>query len=139
MFTPPSSEPDSLDTRTPFQEFFGYKATEARSGFAAMEIDMRPEFGNRSGRVHGGVLMVLVDSVGGYAGCAEDDGSLPRRCVTLTSSTNFLAAPAGDKIRAEGRVTKRGRSVFFARIDIFDSEGTLVATGEGTYKYIRVR
>lgn len=122
---------------TPFQRFFGYRVVEARDGFAIMEVDLRDEFGNRTGRVHGGVMMVLIDSVGGYCGCADDDGNLPRRCVTLGASTNFLNVPESGPIRAEGTLIKRGRSVFFARMEVFDGENTLVATGEGTYKYLR--
>jgi len=124
---------------TPFQEFIGYRVVEARDGFAVMEIDLREEFGNRTGRVHGGVVMILIDSVGGYCGCADDDGNLPRRCVSLGVSTNFQDVPRTGPIRAEGTVLKRGRSVFFARMDVFDGNDTLVATGEGTYKYLNPR
>jgi len=105
----PSIESASDTALTPFQKFFGYRVVEARDGFAVMEIDLREEFGNRTGRVHGGVVMTLIDSVGGYCGCADDEGNLPRRCVTLGASTNFLDVP------------------------------TLVATGEGTYKYLKPR
>ncbi len=139
MSSPEDRSVDSASNAvlTPFQKYFGYRVVEAREGFAIMEVDLREEFGNRTGRVHGGVMMVLIDSVGGYCGCADDNGDLPRRCVTLGASTNFLSAPESGPIRAHGTVIKRGRTVFFARVDVYDGDGTLVATGEGTYKYLR--
>ena len=41
----------------------------------------------------------------------------------------------GTRLAAEGRVARAGRNVFFARTEVFDAEGNLIAFGASTHRY----
>jgi acyl-coenzyme A thioesterase PaaI-like protein len=58
--------------------------------------------------------------------------------VTLSLNTSFIGQASADTIlTAKARRTGGGQTVFFARCDLLDGEGHLIATGEGSFKYLR--
>jgi len=88
---------------------------------------------NRSGRIHGGVMLALSDHAMGHTSVAAGQGALQ---ATLQLDTQFVAAPdVGDFLVARGSVTRMARSVVFLRAEI-SSGGRLVATATGIWKII---
>jgi len=118
-----------------FQSMLGYRATVVGPGFAELSLVVRAQHLNRTERVHGGVLMALLDSVGGYAGVVVADESEPRRAVSLTVSTNFVRSALVGTLIARAHLTGGGRRIFFSRMEIFQNEDR-IATGEGSYRYL---
>jgi acyl-coenzyme A thioesterase PaaI-like protein len=56
--------------------------------------------------------------------------------VTLDLDCRFTGQAAiGKRLVAEGRVVTAGRNVFFARTEVFDEDGTLIAFGASTHRY----
>jgi len=39
------------------------------------------------------------------------------------------------RLRAEGRVVRRGRNIFFCRSEVFDAAGEMVAFGASTHRW----
>ena len=140
--TPPS-EPDNdrpAASRVPvkasgFQETVGYEITEWREGLARARLTVTEKHGNMSGNTHGGVYLTLMDAVGAFAGSYCPETGKRRRTMTLSMTTNFVGRPEGDTVIATGTLIGGGRSLFFSEIKVTDTEGNLVATGSGTYRY----
>jgi uncharacterized protein (TIGR00369 family) len=121
-----------------FGDVLGMRRTAATAGEASFEIEIGPEHLNRHGSVHGGVLMAMLDTVGLWAISDPNDEVAPK-AVTVSLNCSFVGrSEAGDsRIRAIGRISKQGRSTYFASI-IAESHpsGQLVATGQGIYSKI---
>lgn len=68
---------------------------------------------NTGGMVHGGLLMTMAD-LALCAACRE--GLEGERAITVSLNSEFLAAgKEGDFITAKAELTRRGRSMAFAR------------------------
>jgi uncharacterized protein (TIGR00369 family) len=101
-----------------------------------MVCDTAGHHANRSGIVHGGVLLSLMDQAAAFAGLYCAVPGRVRRAVTLDLDCRFTGqAVLGRRLSAEGRVVTAGRNVFFARTEIRDETGTLVAYGGSTHRY----
>ncbi|SFH17123.1 uncharacterized domain 1-containing protein [Palleronia marisminoris] len=102
---------------------------------ATMTVDDRHT--NRTGRLHGGLATLLLDSaMGGTASLALDpDGSHP--VVTLSLTTNYLAAGApGDELIATARIQGGGRKVKYVDGTLATADGRIIATATGVFKSI---
>lgn len=132
-----ASEFIAAQPHSAFQRETGYRASMVRPGYAELTLAVSERHLNRSDLVHGGVLMALLDSVGGYCGVIVDDETKPRRAVTLSISTNFMhSARAGSTLTATATKTGGGRRIFFSRMEILDENHQRIATAEGSYRYI---
>jgi len=116
------------------QKLLGFTLTEWREGYARIELPVTERLGNRTGRVHGGVIATLIDASCGFAGTFPSEPGLVPRCVTLTYSSNFVGPATGDKIFVDAELLGGGRKVFFARGVVTNEDGSLVATGEGSFR-----
>ncbi len=121
----------------PFLERLGIALTDWSPGYAEMQLDISPELGNRTGRVHGGVICTLLDSVCGYCGLYSPPGEPVLRSLTLSLTTNFLSNSDSGLLVAKGYIVRKGRSVFFSRAEVWLDDSELLATAVGTFKYIR--
>jgi uncharacterized protein (TIGR00369 family) len=131
-------KPHSLETPVGFGKLVGYRLTAWDHDHAELELHLEARHLNRSNVPHGGVVTTLLDTVCGYAGTFSAEPGRIRRAVTLTLTTSFLGqAVAGSIITARARRTGGGQTVFFARGELVDAGGRLIATAEGTFKYLR--
>src|SRR5215470_6944538 len=127
-----------LETPVGFGKLVGYRFTRWRPDEAELELTLEPRHLNRSDVPHGGVIATLIDTACGLAGCYSAEPGRRRRAVTLALNTSFIGqAQANTTLTAKARRTGGGQTVFFARCDLVDGEGRLIATGEGTFKYLR--
>ncbi len=109
---------------------------EWSEGLAVFEIDVTPAHMNSIGAVHGGVPMTLIDVVCTYAGVYCKDRERRRRAITLSLNASFLRPVSEGTLRGVGRKQGGGDTIYFARGEVFDAEGRLVATGDGTFRYV---
>ena len=131
MDTPPFPNSES-----PYHHHLGITVSEWRDGYAKLVCDTAQHHANRSGIVHGGVLLSMIDQAAAFAGLWCPFPGRVRRAVTLDLDCRFTGqARIGLRLSAEGRVMTAGRNVFFARTDVFDAEGTLIAFGASTHRY----
>ena len=117
-----------------YAKLIGYRLVRWEPDFAEIVLDLGPEHHNRGHVAHGGVLATLIDTACGFAGCWAPPGE-SRAAVTLSMTTQFLAAAKSGRLIATGRRVGGGRGVFFATAEIRDADGAVVARGEGVFRY----
>jgi uncharacterized protein (TIGR00369 family) len=120
-----------------FQELLGYRTVDWREGTVELALAIGPEHLNTSGTVHGGAIATLLDSAMGRAGCYAAPPARRPKAVTLSLSVTFVGQVATGTLRAIGRRRGGGSNLFMSSGEVFGANGTLVATGEGVYRYRR--
>ena len=91
-------------------------------------LPYRDEVSAHDGYFHGGVLAALIDTAGCGAVLAGHDFDLGSRISTVDLTVQYFSPATGDLI-AEGRCTRRGRSVNFAEVTVRTTAGKDVARG----------
>ncbi len=118
-----------------FNQMLGIRLAEWAEGRAVLELDVAGDHLNRSGVVHGGVLMTLLDAACGYAGTWTEAADGARLCVTLDLTTSFVAPAVAGRLTTVATVSGGGRKIFFARAEVRDEGGALLAMGQGSFRY----
>ena len=121
----------------PFHELLGLELVEWRDGFARLVLDVGTKHLNRSGIVHGGVYMALMDQAGAYTGLFCTVPGNVRRAVTVDMDCRFAGQAERGRIIAEGTRMTAGRSLFFVRTEVRDETGRLLAYGGSTHRWRR--
>jgi uncharacterized protein (TIGR00369 family) len=115
----------------PFNKYLGGELVRRGDGEAEVAIELAPHLLNRRGVAHGGVICSLLDSTLGAAVIS----SMPEEwwCATTSLSIKFIAGASEGRLSATGRVVRRGRRVAFARGEVHDARGKVLATAEGAW------
>jgi uncharacterized protein (TIGR00369 family) len=114
----------------PVAGLVGFRVVEVELGRAVFEMEAGPQHANPMGTLHGGILCDLADGAMGiaYASTLGEGESF----TTLELKINFFKPVWSAKLRAEGRIVKRGRTVGMTECDIVDEKGSLVARASST-------
>lgn len=83
---------------------------------------------NPMGFVHGGYISTLLDTACGFAVASRLDEGQSYTTIDLQVAFHKGLRPDAGEIRAEGRVVSFGRRVAFARAELLDRGGRLVAS-----------
>lgn len=120
--------------RIPFIAHLGLVTEALGEGTARLCMPLPKHFTNSLGTAHGGVIMSLLD----VALCTAARTLHPESVgvVTIDMSTSFIGGGKGDRLVAEARVLKDGRSMTFVEGEAKNADGSLVAKAIGT---VRVR
>jgi uncharacterized protein (TIGR00369 family) len=119
-----------------FNKDLGFRMVEWTKDHAVLTLDLEPRHLNRSGIVHGGILATLIDATGGYAGVYPLEDGRKRRVVTVAMTTNYLGQAKEGTITCTARRQGGGKTLFAATAEVHGPDGTLLAIGQGTYRYI---
>ena len=123
----PSIDPRLIDERHQgtLTQLLGIRFVETTRDRVAAEITFRPDLTTVGGRMHGGTLMALADTVGATATALN----LPPGAgtTTLESKTNFFAAGREGVIRAETTPLHRGRTTHVWQTRVTDATGRLLS------------
>lgn len=119
----------------PIAQLIGFQVTSVRHGEAVVELEASDTHANPMGTLHGGVLCDIADAAMGiaFASTLEDGESF----TTLELKINFLRPVWKEKLRAAGKVIKRGRMVGLVECDVTNAEGALVARSSSTCMVLR--
>ncbi len=114
----------------PVADLVGFRVLEVAPGRALFEMEAGPQHANPMGTVHGGILCDLADAAMGiaFASTLGEGESF----TTLELKINFLKPLWTARLRAEGRVVKRGKTVGLVECDVLDETGSLVARASST-------
>jgi len=114
----------------PVARLVGFRLVEVAPGRAVFEMEAGPQHTNPMGTLHGGILCDIADAAMGiaYASTLEEGESF----TTLELKINFLKPVWNARLRAEGRLVKRGRTVGMVECDVVDETGSLVARASST-------
>jgi uncharacterized protein (TIGR00369 family) len=126
---------DLTGVKAPIADVIGWTMTAISPGRTTMELDVDERLANPMGTLHGGVLCDLADAAMGIAYASE----LARgeSFTTLELKINFMKPVWRGRLRAEGKVVKRGRTVGLVEADVLDDKGSLVARASSTCMTLR--
>lgn len=98
-------------------------------GAARAEIILPPRFQGWRGTAHGGIVMMLLDEAMAHA-C----GVYGERGMTASMQVRFRAPVVlGRPLVITGKVIWKRRSVLGVEATVADADGTVLATGEGSF------
>ena len=106
----------------------GILLTHLEPGLARGEMAVGPDSINPHGKVHGGALATLADTVCGSCACSKG-----RHCVTSGSTMEFLRPADGERLFCEATPKKLGKTLSVIQFSITNDRGALVATGTFTF------
>jgi len=121
----------------PVAGLVGFTLTGVAEERATIELEAGPQHANPLGTLHGGILCDIADAAMGlaYATMLAEGESF----TTIELKINFLKPVWSGKLRAEGKVIKRGRTIGLVDSDVFDAKGSLVARASSTCMTLRGR
>ena len=120
--------------RIPFLNHLGMRQEPSPPGESVVRLpELTPELCNLLPAAHGGVVMTLLDVAMARAATSAP-GATSSSVVTVEMSSRFIR-PARGPLTARGRIVNAGGSLATCQADLFQDDGTLVATAMGTFKY----
>lgn len=102
---------------SPFARWFQAQILRKAEGVAELALEVREEFFQGQGIVHGGILAALLDSAMGSA--VE---SAFGRVVTVELSVHYLRPVCSGTLKARGKVVHGGRKLVHAQGEAFWGE-----------------
>lgn len=124
-----------LSDKPPIAKLIGFVIEEIGDGRAVGSMEAGPQHANPMGTLHGGILCDLADAAMGMAFAstlAPDEGF-----TTVSLNITFFRPVWKSKLRAEARVTNRGRNTGYIECDITDHNGRRIATASSTCFILR--
>lgn len=106
-------------------ELLGIRFVEASKDRVVAELTIRDVLRTHGGKLHGGTIMALADTVGAVAtvlNLPPDAGT-----TTIESKTNFFAAGREGVVRADAVPLHRGKRTMVWQTRITDESGRLLA------------
>ncbi|MBT2324705.1 PaaI family thioesterase [Variovorax paradoxus] len=125
---------NSHDAENPLLDYLGITLVDVGAGRSTFQIDVGPRHLNRQGRLQGGVAATLLDAACGYAGLAEHEGGALGQALTVMLGISYVGKASGGRLRAVGKLTKKGRTMYFASAELVTDAGELIATAQGAFK-----
>jgi uncharacterized protein (TIGR00369 family) len=124
-----------LKQQAPVGELIGFRIAEAGDGRAVAVLRSGPEHFNPMGTLHGGVLCDIADAAMGYAFASTLEAG--ESFTTVELKINYLRPVREARLRAEGRVVQRGRTLGYVECQVTDESGKLVAKSSSTCLVLR--
>lgn len=107
----------ALFDRQPINRTLGCRLTVVRPGYAELEMPFDPAYTQQTGAFQAGVMAILGDNVGGFAGYSLFPPNA--EILAVEFKINFLAPGIGDLLRAVGRVVRPGRTLTVCDVEIY--------------------
>ena len=117
---------------------FGIELVEVAPGVCVLSAAADPRLTQQQGFFHGALIGAMLDCAGGYAAYSL----MPPGSEVLTTEykVNFIAAAAGERLIARGRVIKPGRTITVTMAEAFCvQDGVETACALMLQSLIRVR
>lgn len=116
-----------------YPKFVGLEMEDVRVDYCRMRLPWRsPQLIQPQGIMHGGAIASMVDTV--VVPAIASAFSERRRMATISLAVQYTAPVQESDIVGEGWVTKRGRSIVYCQVEIFDEAAVQVAFGTVVYK-----
>ena len=123
------------EIESPAAQSLGKKVieTDPARGYIKASYVAGENFVNRGGRIFGGYLCAMLDSLCGHATrLTHREPNMPQ--VTLELKTSFIGRADVGTYIGEGWVRHRGKSIAFAEAELRNEAGELVARASATLK-----
>ena len=109
-------------------------------GFVRIRLPYGDHLTQQHGFFHAGGTSAIADSAGGYAGLSLFPAG--SSVLTVEFKLNLVAPAQGERLEAEGRVVRSGRTLTICQLEVHAVSGgarTLVALGQQTLIRIEAR
>lgn len=125
--------------RSGAQDLVGYHVDlSGADGAGRVILEIEPRHLNRNGSLHGGIVAMLLDAASGFAVSRGAPGAVLPPVATISLTTSYVAPALGGRtVTAIGHVTGGGRTVAFAKAELTDEDGALLASSTGVFRYLR--
>ncbi len=123
------------EIESPAAQSLGKKVieTDPARGYIKASYVAGENFVNRGGRIFGGYLCAMLDSLCGHATrLTHREPNTPQ--VTLELKTSFIGRADVGTYIGEGWVRHRGKSIAFAEAELRNEAGEVVARASATLK-----
>jgi uncharacterized protein (TIGR00369 family) len=119
----------------PVARLLGFEAKDVADGRATIMLAAGPQHANPMGTLHGGILCDIADAAMGmaFASTLAPEESF----TTVELKINFLRPVWQGRLRAEGTVVQRGRTIGYVECAITNEENRLVAKAASTCMVLR--
>ena len=137
---------DVFEHKLCFNELLGFKVESLDPLAPQISFAMRKELISHflHGRLHGGVIAAVLDTVGGLAATVaiaekfngettEQVGHRFGRIGTIDLRTDYLHQGIGKRFIATGRLTRLGGRIASVQMSLENETGLLIATGSAAY------
>lgn len=119
----------------PVAALIGFTLASVEPGRAVVDFEATARHANPMGTLHGGILCDIADAAMGVAYASTlDEGET---FATLELKINFLRPVWTARLRAEGKVVQRGRTIGLVECDVTDDARRLVARASSTCMTLR--
>ena len=117
-----------------FGDFLGMKILKCKPGYCLTEFEIKTDYLNPMGGVHGGLMFTIADNT---AGLASLDLAGEGIVTTINGGLQFLnPALNKTKLYSEATVLKSGKRIVYTDVLIRDEEHKIYA--KGTYTFARI-
>jgi uncharacterized protein (TIGR00369 family) len=121
----------SVLQKQPFSAHLGTELVSFEPGRAVLALDVRPEFLQQHGFVHGGIISYLIDNALTFAGGSVLGVSV----VTAEYKLNYIRPARGGRLIATATVEGSGSRLAVCRCEVtsvVDGKESRCAVGQGT-------
>jgi len=119
----------------PVARLIGFEAENIGEGRATVTFAAGPQHANPMGTLHGGILCDIADAAMGiaFASTLAPDESF----TTIELKMNFFRPVWQARLRAEGTVLQRGRTIAYVECTITDEQSRVIAKAASTCMVLR--
>ena len=119
----------------PIARLIGFEAKDIADGRATVVLEAGPQHANPMGTLHGGILCDIADAAMGmaFASTLAPEESF----TTVELKINFFRPVWQARLKSEGTVVQRGRTIGYVECTITDEENRLVAKAASTCMVLR--
>jgi uncharacterized protein (TIGR00369 family) len=119
----------------PIARLIGFEAEKIGEGRAVVTLTAGPQHANPMGTLHGGILCDIADAAMGmaFASTLAPDESF----TTIELKMNFFRPVWQARLRAEGTVVQRGRTIGYVECTIIDEQNRVIARASSTCMVLR--
>jgi len=119
----------------PVARLIGFEVKEIADGRAIVTLAAGSQHANPMGTLHGGVLCDIADASMGMAFASTLTPG--ESFTTIELKINFFRPVWEARLRAEGKVVRRGSTIGYIECEVTDDGGRLVAKASSTCMVLR--
>ena len=121
----------ALADRCPYNAWLGMRLRNMGDGTIEVTVPWRAEMIGipTPPTIHGGILASIVDFAASNAIATKFGQAVP----TVDLRIDYHRVAKSGDLLAKGKVIRAGRNLATAEAEVYDCEGTLVASGRGTF------
>ena len=111
----------------PFTKWLNGKLIKTERGLLELEFEIRPEMGNPTNLLHGGMQCALMDDTIGMMTATLGYEGFP---ISIDFHVDYLGkVKVGENVRVIAKLIREGNNILHAIAEIYDQNGIVISTG----------